>query len=91
MVRAIHVAPVPYFLEAASEYRSKLAKDREGAMKAAYDSYHKQPGDYGPGGDGCVAFVQLLWRGRDPIEEFADQFRATADEFWTPFEELITE
>jgi exonuclease V gamma subunit len=90
-VRAIYTSPVPYFLEAAFMYRDKVDKGIDVAVQAAHDTYHKEPGDFGPGGDGCNEYVQLLWRGRDPVAEFTNAFCQFADAFWTPFEELVAE
>jgi exonuclease V gamma subunit len=87
-VRAAVQHPVPYFLDAACAYRKKVLKGEDDALDAAHREYHRQPGDFGAGGDHCDSYVQLLWRGRDPIREFPEQFIALANGFWTRFDEV---
>jgi exodeoxyribonuclease V gamma subunit len=87
-VRAAWSAPLPYFLEAASVYRKKVLKGDDSALESARDEYQRESNDYGPGGDLCDPYVHLLWRGRDPIREFAEQFVALADGFWRRFDEV---
>ena len=87
-VRAALDVPLPYFLEAACCYRAKARKDDPFALTAAYQEYHREPGFGRGGGDGCDPYVQLLWRGRDPIEECRDDFIAMANGFWARFDEV---
>lgn len=87
-VRAVQQVPLPYFLEAAAVYRAKARKGDPFARAAAHAEYHREAGFGRPGGDGSDAYVQLLWRGRDPIEECADAFVALADGFWARFDEV---
>ena len=87
-VRAVQQVPLPYFLDAAAAYRTKARKGDPFARAAAHAEYHREPGFGRPGGDGSDAYVQLLWRGRDPIEECAEAFVALADGFWARFDEV---
>ncbi|NCW44555.1 MAG: hypothetical protein EBV77_03550 [Gemmatimonadaceae bacterium] len=87
-VRAARSAPLPYFLEAAYAYRQQVRKDRDGAMEAAHRAYHREPNDFDSGGDRANGYVNLLWRGRDPIAEYPHRFAALADGFWARFDEV---
>jgi exodeoxyribonuclease V gamma subunit len=87
-VRAVLQVPLPYFLEAACCYRAKARKQDASALAAARAEYHREAGFGRAGGDGCDPYVQLLWRGRDPIEECSAEFMAIADGFWTRFDEV---
>ncbi|MFN9798265.1 MAG: exodeoxyribonuclease V subunit gamma [Gemmatimonas sp.] len=87
-VRALHTAPLPYFLEAACVYRSKARRGDTGALVAAQQEYRREPGFGRGGGDGCDPYVQLLWRGRDPVVECAEAFVACANAFWERFDEV---
>ncbi len=87
-VRAAWSAPLPYFLEAAYAYRQQVRKDRDGAMEAAHRAYHREPDDFNSGGDRANGYVNLLWRGRDPIAEYPHRFVALADGFWARFDEV---
>lgn len=87
-VRAMHAAPFPYFLEAACVYRTKLRKNDPTAIEAAQREYEREPGFGSGGGDGCDPYVQLLWRGRNPVRECADDFAAISNAFWARFDEV---
>jgi exonuclease V gamma subunit len=87
-VRAAWTAPLPYFLDAAVAYRKKALKGDDSAIDAACHEYHREKDDYRQGGDNCDPYVQLLWRGRDPVREHGAQFAAIADAFWVRFDEV---
>ena len=87
-VRAAWSTPLPYFLDAAVVYRKKAIKGDASAIEAACHEYHRQKDDYRQGGDNCDPYVQRLWRGRDPVREYAAQFAALADAFWARFDEV---
>lgn len=84
-VRAVREAPLPYFIEAASSYRAKVRKGEPG-LAAAAAAYAKND-DYGRG-DIADPYVQLLWRGWNPVDDCAEQFAALADSFWATFDEV---
>lgn len=87
-VRAAWTAPLPYFLDAAVVYRRKVTKGDESAIDAAFHEYHRKKDDFRQGGDSCDPYVQLLWRGREPVIEHSAQFAAIADAFWARFDEV---
>jgi exonuclease V gamma subunit len=87
-VRAAWTAPLPYFVDAAVVYRKKVTKGDESAIDAAFHEYHRKKDDYRQGGDSCDPYVQLLWRGREPVIEHSAQFAAIADAFWARFDEV---
>jgi exonuclease V gamma subunit len=84
-VRAVQSAPLPYFIEAAGVYRAKVRKGEPGIPAAAI-AFAKND-DYGRG-DIADPYVQLLWRGWNPVEDCAEQFSALADGFWATFDEV---
>jgi exodeoxyribonuclease V gamma subunit len=81
--RAVRTAPLPYFLEAACAYRGKVQKGEPG-IPAAVAAYNRND-DYGTG-DIADPYVQLLWRGWNPVDDCAEQFAALADGFWSTFD-----
>jgi exonuclease V gamma subunit len=87
-VRAVQTAPLPYFIEAASAFRAKARKG-EPALPAAAAAYAKND-DYGKG-DIADPYVQLLWRGWNPVEDCAEHFGALANGFWAAFDEVTAE
>ncbi|AMW05937.1 exodeoxyribonuclease V subunit gamma [Gemmatimonas phototrophica] len=84
-VRAVQTTPLPYFIEAAGAYRDKVRKGEPGIPAAAV-AFAKDD-DFGRG-DIADPYVQLLWRGWNPVEECAEQFSALADGFWSTFDEV---
>lgn len=81
-VRIVRQMPLPYFPEAACVYGAKVHKGEPG-LDAAIAMYEKHD-EFGRG-DIADPYVQLLWRGRQPIEERADDFIALANAFWSGY------
>ncbi|WP_396213789.1 exodeoxyribonuclease V subunit gamma [Gemmatimonas sp.] len=86
-VRAVRQSPLPYFPEAACVFSAKAHKGEPG-LDAAIAMYEKND-DFGRG-DSADPYVQLLWRGTQPVEELADDFMALADGFWSGYHALTS-
>ena len=86
--RAALAFPLPYFLEAGCSYSEKIAKGEPG-LEAAVRAYLAD-GAFGARGDGMDPYVQLLWRGRSPLEECEAAFTSACDAFWTRFHEVLS-
>lgn len=80
-------APLPFFLNAAEAYERTRANARAGSdpLRAAQNAYASTEFKTGDTPD---PFIDLCWRGRDPIAECVMEFAALATAFWGPMLQL---
>lgn len=85
--RAAVTTPLPYFPEAAAAYREAMRDEKKQlrAQELALAAFEAD-GTFGVRGDLTDPYVATLWRGRQPLDECWDDFRALTDLFWIPLE-----